>query len=376
MTLITYLTRVHFADGVLEEALHSELERHGKLRPLIIAEQGELSGAIADRFFSSFPIRTSAETFIGVPAIPTEAAAGEVARIYHHTQRDVLLAFGSSRAIDLAKAARVAIAYDEPISALSREEGGSQRIGEGLPDLIAIPGIAGFASAVSDYARVKLTAGGQVMLSSPRILPLVTICDPTLTLGSTPVASASAASGVISRGVESYLSRGFNPPADGLALDGLSRIVRNIRTVLDREDLDARRETMAGSLNSALSLQKGLCVVHAITNALAASTAVDVDPCAVGRLLMPHLVRHYGDRLNGKSEPIKQALGLSPSMSLADGLTQVMADYPLPNRLSDMGVLKPDLAQAATLASRDRAIGNGPRSLSEQDIHAILSQTH
>ena len=39
MTLITYLTRVHFADGVLEEALHGEMERNAKRRPLIIAER-------------------------------------------------------------------------------------------------------------------------------------------------------------------------------------------------------------------------------------------------------------------------------------------------------------------------------------------------
>lgn len=30
MTLITYLTRVHFADGVLEEALRAEMEVNGK----------------------------------------------------------------------------------------------------------------------------------------------------------------------------------------------------------------------------------------------------------------------------------------------------------------------------------------------------------
>ena len=35
MALITYLTRVHFADGVLEEALRSELELYGRKRPVI-----------------------------------------------------------------------------------------------------------------------------------------------------------------------------------------------------------------------------------------------------------------------------------------------------------------------------------------------------
>ena len=38
MTLITYLTRVHFADGVLEEALWSELKVNHKSRPLIVTD--------------------------------------------------------------------------------------------------------------------------------------------------------------------------------------------------------------------------------------------------------------------------------------------------------------------------------------------------
>ncbi|MEO0959118.1 MAG: iron-containing alcohol dehydrogenase, partial [Pseudomonadota bacterium] len=236
MTLITYLNRVHFADGVLEEALRSELEVHGKRRPLVIAEMVDLAGVPAERLFSGFPVRTAPESFACSPRLATEAAAVQIAEIYHRTVRDHLVAFGSSRAIDLAKVARVAIAYDEPLAAMSSAEGGARRIGDRLPDLYAVPGIGGFASAVSDYARVKLNAGRQVLISSRKLLPTVTICDPTLTLGSSPESSASAASGAMSRGIEAFLARGFNPPADGLALDGLGRTVRHLERALHDDD--------------------------------------------------------------------------------------------------------------------------------------------
>ncbi|MEM7238880.1 MAG: iron-containing alcohol dehydrogenase [Pseudomonadota bacterium] len=373
MTLITYLTRVHFADGVLEEALRSEMERHAKTRPLIIAEPCHLAGEVADRFFSSFPIRTMAETFVDVPPFATEAAALDIARIYRETDRDLLISCGSARAIDLAKVARIAIAYDEPISTFSSNEGGSQMIRSKLPVLFSVPGISGFASAVSDYARVKLNSGGQVLLSSSHLYPTVTICDPTLTHGSDPAASASAAAGVISRGIEAYVARGYNPPADGLALDGLSRIARNIGIVLEQDDMTARREMMAGSLNSALSLQKGLCVVHAITNALASVTHIRLDPCAVGRLIMPGLITFYGDCLNGKREALSHSLGLRPGEEIGAGLERIMLDYPLPNRLSDMKLTREDLDAAAGVAARDRAIGNGPRAVTEPDVKAILA---
>ncbi|MEL6793783.1 MAG: iron-containing alcohol dehydrogenase, partial [Pseudomonadota bacterium] len=249
MTLINYLTRVHFADGVLEEALRSEMEVNGKRRPLIVAEDGHLDGAVAERFFSSFPIRTVAETYTKVPRQPTEAAALEIAEIYRDRNCDLLIAFGSNRAMDIAKVSRIAIAHDEPIAELSSNEGGSQRIATGLPDLYSIPGILGFASAISDYARVKLHIGEQVMLTSRRLIPDVTICDPTLTLGASASDTATAAAGIVARGVDSYLSPRYNPPADGLAIDALSRARSYALRAIQSDDLEARREMMASGLN-------------------------------------------------------------------------------------------------------------------------------
>lgn len=372
MTLITYINRVHFADGVLEEALRSELEYNRRRRPLIIAESHHVSGALADRFFASFPIRTSPEAFVEVPSIPTEAAAIRIAKRYRETDRDHLVAFGGNRAIDLAKVARIAIAYDEPLAALSSSEGGTQRIGHDLPGLYAVPGISGFASAVSQYARVKVASGRQVLITSRYLIPTVTICDPTLTLGSSASDSASAASGAISRGVEAFLSRGYNPPADGLALDGLARTVSYLGRALDDDDLEARREMMAGSLNSAMALQKGVCTVHAITNALASVTDVAVDPSAVGRLITPHLIRFYGGNVTGKLPALRRAFDLEEGADVADGIDAFLADLPLPNSLRDMGLSDADITAAARVATQDRAMGSSPRKLSEGDIEDIL----
>ncbi|MEM7530254.1 MAG: iron-containing alcohol dehydrogenase [Pseudomonadota bacterium] len=375
MTLITYLTRVHFADGVLEEALRSELEQNQHRRPLVIAEAADLEGARADRLFAGFPVRTSIEAAVSLPALPTEDAARRIAETYAATGRDHLVAFGSSRAVDLAKVARIAIAHDEPIAALSSAEGGHWRIGDRLPALYGVPGIGGFASAASDYARVRLTGGGQVLLSSRKLIPTVTICDPTLTLGESAAAGASAASGTLSRGIESYLARAYNPPADGLALDGIGRTVAHLARALD-DDLGARREMMAGSLNSALSLQKGTCAIHAITTALASVSRVRIDPCAVGRLLLPGVLRFYRDLIGSKAAPLARALGLREDADLAEGVAALLADLPLPNSLSAMGLGVEALGPAADVAATDRAMSAGPRRLGRDDVLSILAAVH
>ncbi|MEM7059102.1 MAG: iron-containing alcohol dehydrogenase [Pseudomonadota bacterium] len=372
MTLIKYLTRVHFADGVLEEALRSEMELNGKRRPLIIAEESDLTGDMAERFLSSFPMRVRAECFSAVRHRPTETAARTIALLYAQNECDLLIAYGSNRAMDLAKVARVAITYDEPIAALSAEEGGAQRITNQLPDLYSIPGVLGFASAITDYTRVKLDRGGQVLLSSPHLIPTVTICDPTLTSGASPEQSACAAAGILARGVDGYLAPGYNPPADGLALDALQRAVRNVHAVVQNDDLTARREMMAAGLNSSMALQKGLCAVHAICNAVAAVAAEPIDPSALGGVLIPELVRAYDAHGCPPLQPVHRSLSLRPDESLADGLAEIVAKLPLATTLRELGLTPTDLPMAATLASQDRAITNAPVHLGQTDILEIL----
>ncbi|MFK7942761.1 MAG: iron-containing alcohol dehydrogenase [Paracoccaceae bacterium] len=376
MTLINCVTRVHFADGVLEEALRSEMELHAKRRPLIIAEEGHLTAAVAERFFSSFPIRTRAETFSAVPHHPTENAAGMIARAYKTFDSDLLIAFGSNRAMDLAKIARIAIAFDEPIAALSTEEGGAQRISAEMPDLYAIPGILGFASAITDYTRVRLDAGGQALFSSQHLIPSVTICDPTLTLGASPQESAIAAAGILARAVNAYLAPGYNPPADAMALDSLSRVAQSVHHVVFADDLGARREMMAAGLNSALALQKGLCAVHAICNAVASVADHAIDPSVLGGVLIPELSHAYLGQTFGRTEPVRRALNLSDNQPLHDGLANLVASLPLATTLNELGISRSDLPRAAELAMRDRAISNGTAHLDREHVLRILHSVH
>ena len=376
MTLINFLTRVHFADGVLEEALYSEIEANGKRRPLVIAEETRLSNVMGERFYSSFPLRSAPITFSDIPNQPTEAAAREIATLYRDNGCDLLIAFGSSRAMDLAKVSRIAIAYDEPIASLSTEEGGARRINGALPCLYSIPGILGFASAISDYARVKLDTGGQVLLSSRNLIPSVTICDPTLTLGASDDDSACAAGGILARSIDSYLSPRYHPPADGLALDALSRVRRSAGGALRDDDLSARREMMAAGLNSSLSLQKGLCVVHAICNAIASASEMRLDPSALGGVMIPHLVKFYAADDFDRGQQVKHSLGMTNGETLSEGLLSLTADWGLPQSLSSLGVAAEALPIAAEQALNDRAIVNGPRGISATEIREMLETAH
>ncbi|MCV6592688.1 MAG: iron-containing alcohol dehydrogenase [Silicimonas sp.] len=376
MTLIHLLNRVHFADGVLEDALHSELEVNDKTRPLVVAGAEDSESLEAERFFSGFPRRASRVMFSDIPHLPSAAAAAAVAELYRAEGCDVLVAYGPNRAINLAKAARVAIAHSEALEVLSVDEGGARRIASDLPDLYAVPDVLGFAAAVSESTPVALSDGRQVLLAARALAPTITICDPTLTLGAPSEASVFAAAGVLARAVDSYLSPRYHPPADGLALDALSRIPANIKPALDNDSLSARREIMAAGLNSSFALQKGRSVVQALANAVASVSEAQPEPSAVAGILMSHLVEFYEGGMNGRCARVKHVLGIAPGDSLAGGMRALTESWPIPRRLGDLGVEVSALSRAAELAAKDHAISNGPRKPGAQEIRQVLQAAH
>lgn len=376
MTLINFLTRIHFADGVLEEALRSEMERMDRRRPLVVASDKHIESYIGQSIYSSFAIRTKIETYSAIPAAVSETTADNIAQAYQQGSHDLIIAFGGNTAIDLAKIARLAIARREPVCRLVREEGGTHGINCSQPDLIAIPDISGFSSSVCEYSHLRLANGKQAVLQNRQMIPDVVICDPTVTLGSSETAGASAAAGVISRGVGAFFARGFNPPADGLALDSLNRIVSNAEAALYNDELGARREMMAGSLNSALSMQKGLCALHAVTSALATVAESEIDFGAAGRLLLPHLVAIYADKDSARCRALKRSLMIREDMDLSSGLKRLLSTLPLPESLSTMGIAKTELKRAAKLAGSDRAIRNGPRQIRQSEVLSMLEAVY
>ncbi len=372
MTLINYLNRIHFGDGVLEDALWSELERNGKRRPLVIASANFLRGDWSERFFTGIPARTKLEVVADIPDVPTEEAAKNLADLYRDRKRDHLISFGDGNAIDLAKVVRILVKHDKPLSFFASSEGGSYRIGDDLPDLYAIPGILGFASAISAQAPVVLKSNERADVESKNLIPTVTICDPTLTLGSAPEATASAGVSAIARCIEAFLSRSYNPPADGIALDGLERAVGSLYKATQDDDLEARREMMAASLNGALAQEKGLGIDYAIGKALDAVAQKNLDSGALSRLTLPAVMRFYAEAAERRYVKLQRVFGLPHYLPLADGLETFLRELPLPRHLTELGVDEEQIAAAAPLAAEDRALTNSPRIAHVEDILSIM----
>ncbi|WP_420404277.1 iron-containing alcohol dehydrogenase [Nisaea sp.] len=372
MTLINYLTRIHFGDDILEAALWDELERNRVRRPLVIASSETLNSLIGERLLSGFPVRTDFETLSSFPAIPTEADARRIADRYSDTGRDHLISFGSAAATNLAKAVRILIGHRKPLASLALPDAGAKRPALALPDHYAIPADIDLASAIGGTVRVSKEAGGVAEIESDLLIPTVTICDPTLTLDTEAGAMASAGAAVFARCLEAFLSRGYNPPADGIALDGVVRAVANLHRAVREDGLAPRREMMAAGLNCALAQQKGFGLAHAMARALAPGAQEQPDAGAINRLVLPGVLRFIEETERQRFAPLRHILGVGAPDSLANSVHRFLENLPLPGRLAEMGIGEQHMERAAERAAQDRAAQNAPRTADPDDILSIM----
>lgn len=374
MALINYLTRIHFADGVLEDALRAEIEDLGIERPLLVTDKGLTNSGLVERALSALPEKTDARLFDDTPSNPTEASALVAADIYRGENCDGLVGFGGGSSLDLAKAVGVIVTHDGPLADFAAIEGGIARIKDVLPPIVAIPTTAGTGSEVGRGAVLTLKDGRKLGLLSPYLIPKVAICDPTLTLGLPPHLTAGTGMDALTHCIETYIATAYNPPADGIALDGLRRAAANIERAVDKgADLIARREMMAAAMNGALAFQKGLGGVHAMSHGLGAQADYHLHHGTLNAVLLPHMLAFNAPAVGHRYGDLKEAMGVSPKADLPEVIVSLSDRIGLPTCLGAMGVDDRAIERAAPLAEKDHTNGTNPRRATASDYRELMT---
>ena len=376
MTLITYITRVHFADGILEEALRSELEVNKYNRPFVLVDQNRAKHEeeALQRTLAGIPNKRSIKLYECVDGLPHEDVAADIAKQYAGEKCDVLLALGSNSIIDQAKLAMVYIGHEKSLSRFTLAEAGSRLIGEqSLPTLYVVPSIRGFCSSVSAHAKLVQTNNVHGRLMCRKLVPTVTICDPTLTSDQDAATTASTGVDAISRCLEAYLSPNYNPPADGIAFDGLRRAMQYLPKVLREEQLEYRREMMAAKLNSGLALQKGLGKTQVIADALQEASGLNIDLGSIRRILLPNIVKLHVEQGNPKLRALADLFGLKSPDDIAGYLEDFLADLPLDKRLSGLGVEEQIIPRAAEYSANAMSNMLGLDAIEASRVESMLA---
>lgn len=373
MALISYLTKIHLADGVLEDALGAEVEALDIKRPLLVTDRGLVAAGLVERALSALPPMLDVTTFDDTPSNPTEAAARRAADLYISEACDGLIGFGGGSPIDLAKAVGILVSHEGPLADYAAIEGGVARIKDVLPPLIAIPTTAGTGSEVGRGTIITIDDGRKLGLLSPHLIPKVAICDPTLTLGLPPLLTAATGMDALTHCIETYIATAYNPPADGVALDGLRRAAAYIERAVDKgSDVIARREMMAAAMNGALAFQKGLGGVHAMSHALGGLSGHHLHHGTLNAILLPHVLDFNGPAVSHRYDDLASAMSLEKGADLPAAIDILNRRLGLPVRLAAIGIDDQAIELAAPFAEKDHTNGTNPRRATAADYRSLM----
>jgi len=376
MALIYYITQVQFDFGAVK-LLKQECERSGISRPLIVTDAGVRAAGLLQKALDALP-GMNAAVFDQTPSNPTEAAVRAAVEVYHANRCDGLIALGGGSSIDCAKGVAIAATHEGPLKTYATIEGGSPKISERVAPLIAVPTTAGTGSEVARGAILIVDDGRKLGFHSWHLVPKTAICDPELTLGLPPKLTAATGMDAIAHCMETFMAAPFNPPADGIALDGLQRAWAHIeRATKDGSDREARLNLMSASMQGAMAFQKGLGCVHSLSHSLGG-----VDPRlhhgTLNAMFLPAVIAFNAGAESVQKENrllrMAQAMNLDSAGDIGDAIKDMSARLGLPSGLRDMGVTESLFDKVIAGALADHCHKTNPRLASEADYREMLQQ--
>lgn len=365
MSRITYLTRIEFGEGEIAR-LPEFLAGLGVKRPLIATDKGLVASGLVDRVTA---LVEGATVFDETPPNPTEEAVIAAKALYDRSGCDGVVGLGGGSSLDLAKAVRLLTGHEGALEQYAAVSRGVARIHGNICPLIAIPTTSGTGSEVGRGSVIVTASGRKLGIISEHMLPSIALCDPELTYGLPPLLTAATGMDAIAHCLETYMAPAFNPPAEAIALHGLSCGFGAIRTaVADGANHAARRDMMVCALEGALAFQKGLGAVHALSHPLGAFKAPILHHGALNAVLLPAVLRFNRDAIGSKWDELTKRLGGVPDQVIA----ALNAEIGIPSGLREMGVTEAMMEAVSQAALGDHCHLTNPRIASQADYLAIL----
>ncbi len=382
MAQIRYLNTMELEAGALRH-LASGCASIGIRRPLLVTDAGVRAAGLVDRALKELGGVDNVAVFDATPSNPTEAAVREALAVARAHQCDGLIALGGGSSIDCAKGVSIAATHEGPLARYATIEGGSPLITERVWPLIAVPTTAGTGSEVARGAIVIVEDGRKLGFHSWHLMPRLAILDPDLTLGLPPSLTAATGMDAIAHCMEAFMAPAFNPPADGIALDGLERGWANIATAtLEGGNVEARLQMMSASMQGGLAFQKGLGCVHSLSHSLGGVNP-GLHHGTLNAMFLPAVIQFNAQAESvvreRRLERMAAAMGLGQMQSaeqaahaLGETIKAMNRQLGLPSGLAAMGVETGCFNRVIDGALADHCHKLNPRLASADDYRHML----
>lgn len=270
MNQFNYPTTILFGEGSLTEAA-KRIKAMGLKRPLIVTDQTLVKVGIADEVkgvLSSAGLECT--MFADVHPNPIEDDVEKGAAVYRDAKCDSVVAVGGGSPMDAAKVIMLRVVHSEPLEIFDDAIGGDKLITNPLPPLFAVPTTAGTGSEVGRAGVIIMKkTNNKTIFFHPTMLPKIAVLEPRLTADLPAGVTAATGIDAFTHCLEAYFAPGFHPMADGIAIEGMRLVLKNLPTaVKDGKNLEARGEMLLAASMGATAFQKGLGMIHSLAHPL------------------------------------------------------------------------------------------------------------
>ncbi|MGI5129944.1 iron-containing alcohol dehydrogenase [Pseudonocardia sp. CA-107938] len=353
--------------------------RLGARRPFVVTDPGLIeSGWVAELVEHLRDAGLEPVIWHDVTPNPKDHEIGRGHERYRETGGDVIVGIGGGSCLDAAKAIAILSGNGGEIL----DYAGVDQVTRPIPPLLMIPSTAGTGSDVSQFCIVTDTAHAvKVTIMGRAVVPDISLTDPRL-LATMPIELAAATGlDALTHAVESYVSLGHNPLADGHALSAARLVGAALRTAVEQPgDTDAQLLMAQASLEAGLAFSNAILgATHAMSHQVGG--LLDLPHGVINGVLLPHVIRFNAEVVPERFATIAAAMGLDVRELPCDVAAEVFAEYVgelaesvgAPRRLGELGVRSADIERLAATATADACLATNPRAASESDIATIFA---
>jgi alcohol dehydrogenase class IV len=367
-------TSIRFGKGAIAE-LADHLKDQGLKRPLIVSDAGLVKLEMFTKVMSQLKEKgLTPEIFSGIDKNPTKANVLNGVTTFKSHKADAIVGFGGGASMDVARAIALKVHHERDLFDFDDATGGDRFVTEEIPYFVTVPTTSGTGSEVgrSTVIADDLTHEKKILFS-PRLLAKKVFADPELTMGLPAFVTATTGIDALTHNVEAYLSKGFSPLCDGIALEGIRLIAQSLEKAVNRPDLESRSKMMMASLMGATAFQKGLGIVHSLAHPL--STVVDMHHGLANAIMIPYGMEFNSSVSEERMKTICEVIGLeekSPKAFIA-WLKDLNSKIGIPKNLSGL-ITQEHINRLADLAEKDACHPSNPRPVTRQDFHDLYQK--
>ena len=370
-----YPTRIWSGPGRIGD-LAEACALAGIAHPLIVTDKGlEDSGIIAKVCAVLAKAGLASAVYAEVQGNPVGKNVDDGTALYRSGGHDGVIAVGGGSGLDVGKAIAFMSGQTRPL--WDFEDVGdwwTRADPDGIAPVIAVPTTAGTGSEVGRASVVvKEDSHEKKIIFHPKMLPVVVIADPELTIGLPAHITAATGMDAFVHCFEAYCAPGFHPMADGIALEGM-RLVKDYlpRAYADGGDIEARSRMLAAASMGATAFQKGLGAVHSISHPVGAF--YNTHHGLTNAIVLPYVMLFNRPAIEEKMVALARYLGLE-GIGFDAVYAWVLAfrtQLDIPGSLGEIGVPADQAETIGDHAQRDPSTGGNPRATSAADMTAIF----